>query len=120
MLYNDLAGYSQSGVSYQGSLTLSIPGLSSLIIPGSISIYIADKIDLDNATTVGFATISSVKTGSITLETTQQQAQSIAQSSTIYIIKSGITSTETISLEEGSTVEVAIISTATTAEHALA
>ena len=120
MLYNDLVGYSQSGVSYQGTLTLSVPGFSINLLPPSIAVYIGDELDLNNATTVGFATISSVKTGSITLETTQQQAQSIAQSSTIYIVKSGSTSTETISLEDGSTVEVAIISTATTAEHSLA
>lgn len=120
MLYNDLIGYSQSGVSYQGTLTLSIPGVSNLILPGSIAIYIADQLDLTNATTVGFATISSVKTGAITIETTQQQAYSIAESSTVYIVKSGITSTEVVGLEEGSTVEVVVVSTSATAEHALA
>ena len=120
MLYNDLIAYNQSGVSYHGTLVLSVPGMSNIILPSSIAIYIADEIDYTNATTVGFATIAFVSSGSVTIETTQQQAYSIAESSVVYLINSGNSSTQTISLEQGATVEVAIISTGSTAEHSLA
>jgi hypothetical protein len=120
MLYNDLVGYSQSGVSYQGTLTLSVPGFSINLLPPSIAVYIGDELDFNNLSTIGIATVSSVKTGSITLEVTEQQAYSMAQSSTVYIVKSGSISNEITTLEEGSTIRIAIVSTTATAEQALA
>lgn len=120
MLYNDLIGYSQTGVSYEGSLTLSVPGFSSILLPPSISVYIGDEPDFSNLTSIGLVTITSVKTGSITLETTEQQAELIAQSSLVYVVKSADISLQNNALEEGSLVQVAVLNSAKSAEQTLA
>ena len=120
MLYNDLIEYSQTGVSYEGSLTLSVPGFSLILLPPSISVYIGDEPDFSNLTSVGLVTIESVKTASITLQATQQQAESMAQTSLIYIVKSADTSLQNSTLEEGSLVQVAVLNSSKSAEQSLA
>jgi uncharacterized membrane protein len=120
MLYNDLVGYSQSGVSYQGTLTLTVPGFSRILVAPSIGVYIGDEPDNSNATFVGFATVSSVKSGSITLQTTQQQAQSIAESAIIYLNNVADVSVVNNTLEQGTSVRVSIVSRSQSAEHNLA
>jgi len=120
MLYNDIIGYSQSGVSYEGILTLSIPGFSNILLSPSISVHIGDEEDFSNLTTIGVATVVSVKTGSMTLETTERQAELMAQSSLIYLSKSASTSIDKNSLEEGTLVQISVVSRSQSAEQNLA
>jgi len=120
MLYNDLVGYNQSGVSYEGTLTLSIPGFSAILVAPSIGIYIGDEPDNSNATFLGLATVSLIRSGLITLQTTQQQAQSIAESAIIYLNNAADVSVVNNTLEQGTSVRVSIVSRSQFAEHNLA
>jgi len=69
MLYNDNVSYSQSGVSYAGSLTISAPGFSSNISLQNIQIYLSEKIDNSNQTQSSFITINFFSSGNVTFET---------------------------------------------------
>jgi hypothetical protein len=116
MLYNDNFSYSQSGVSYQGTLYLNIDNISSPVILPNVSIYYAQDIDYSNVSTIGLVTIESMSNGIVTMQTTQSQAQILAEVSTIYILSSSESSTQVNSLVGQSTVEVFITSSTQSAE----
>lgn len=116
MLYNDNFSYSQSGVSYQGTLYLNIDSISSPVILPNVSIYYAQDIDYSNVSTIGLVTIESMSNGIVTMQTTQSQAQILAEVSTIYILSSSESSTQVNSLVGQSTVEVFITNSTQSAE----
>lgn len=65
MLYNDSVGYSQPGVSYSGSLVITIPGQSIPITLQDINIYFSSDVDSSNASTLSYITINYYAEGSI-------------------------------------------------------
>lgn len=94
MLYNDLFSYNQSGVTFNGTLQINVPGIENPIILNDISIYFTDKTDYSNATTVGVVTVNYVSTGLIVIEATMDQAEAISQSSVISLSQSSEVSIE--------------------------
>lgn len=70
LLYNSNIGYSQPGVSYAGSLTISAPGFSSIISLQDIKIYFSNNVDNSNESQSSFITINYSSFGSMTFEAT--------------------------------------------------
>lgn len=122
VLYDDSIDYNQGGISYIGSIAVTVPGLDSPIILSNIKVYFTERIDGSNLTTIGLVTINSAPLGLMNfegvnqgeytttttsisdpgasailgLETSIGQAQQLAESNIIYLVGLG----------SGTTVEV--------------
>lgn len=72
MLYNDLISYNQSGVSFNGSLKISAPGLSAPIIIGDINIFFSSEIDYSHSSTIGVVTVTYAQSGLVSYEMLDQ------------------------------------------------
>jgi hypothetical protein len=108
MLYNDSIAYSQSGVSFIGTVQINVSGISSPIILNNISVYLFGNEDYSNSTTVGLVTLNYVSAGYVIIEATADQAEAISQSSSI-ILNSTSEISLTNSTTSSATVEASIV-----------
>jgi hypothetical protein len=77
MLYNDSISYDQPGVSFLGSVTISVPGLSLPILIGNINIFFSQEIDYSNNTSLGIVTVSYSPSGSISMQSSYQTSNAV-------------------------------------------
>jgi hypothetical protein len=68
MLYNDSISYNQPGVSFLGSVTISVPGLSLPILIGNINVFFSQEIDYSNSTNIGIVTVNYAPSAIVYLE----------------------------------------------------
>jgi hypothetical protein len=83
MLYNANLTYSESGILYQGSLLISVSGISSPIFINNITIIIDPTDDYSNNTTIGVVSYRLKTTGIISFEATNSQAEAISSAEVI-------------------------------------
>jgi hypothetical protein len=83
MLYNSNITYSQAGILYQGSLLISISGVSSPILINNIRIIIDPLEDYSNNTSIGIVSYNLSPTGIMSFETSDFQAEAITTSEVI-------------------------------------
>jgi hypothetical protein len=83
MLYNSNFSYNESGIVYQGSLLISVLGLSSPILVNNITILIDPLDDYSNNTTIGIVSYNLNPIGIMSFETTDLQAEAITSSEVI-------------------------------------
>lgn len=113
--YNDILNYNQPFINYSGALILDVPSISSPIILSNINIVFVEKIDNNNLTYIGVIAIDTAPNGVINfinldeqgfanaqasidqqsssevlvLQASEEQAQKIAEATTIYIVGPG-------------------------------
>lgn len=116
MLYNDTVGYSQSGISFNGTLQINIPGISLPLILNDISIYFPDKVDYSNATTIGVVSVNYVSTGLVVIEANSDQAQAISASSVISLGNISNVTIETVGSYSSVTAEAFVVSNTSESE----
>jgi hypothetical protein len=83
MLYNANLTYSESGILYQGSLLISVSGISSPIFINNITIIIDPTDDYSNNTTIGIVSYGLKTTGIMSFEATNSQAEAISSAEVI-------------------------------------
>jgi hypothetical protein len=83
MLYNTNITYSEAAILYEGSLLLTISGISSPILINNIRIIIDSVEDYSNNTSIGIVSYNITPTGVISFETTDLQAEAITTSEII-------------------------------------
>jgi hypothetical protein len=83
MLYNSNITYSQASILYQGSLLISISGVSSPILINNIRIIIDPLEDYSNNTSIGIVSYNLSPTGIMSFETSDFQAEAITTSEVI-------------------------------------
>jgi hypothetical protein len=83
MFYNTNITYSEAGILYQGSLRISVSGISSPILINNIRIIIDPLDDYSNNTSVGIVSFNLTPTGVMSFEVTDFQSQAITQSEII-------------------------------------
>jgi hypothetical protein len=83
MLYNSNITYSQAGILYQGSLRISVSGISSPILINNIRIIIDPLDDYSNNTSIGIVSYNLNPSGIMSFETTDFQAEAITTSEVI-------------------------------------
>jgi len=86
MLYNDTIAYSQSNISYTGSLIIRASGLSSPIVLNNITILFGGQEDYSNYATLAVMSIDINPTGDITIEVLDEQAYGLVSIESIAII----------------------------------
>lgn len=102
LLYNSNIGYSQPGMSYSGSLTISAPGFNSLISLQDIRIYLSQNLDNSNESQSSFITINFFSSGNITFETTSApNGAGLVSSSSVASNYSGIIESSNTNTGEG-------------------
>jgi hypothetical protein len=83
MLYNANITYSEAGILYEGSLLISVSGISSPILINNIRIIIDPLNDYSNNTSIGVVSYNLTPTGVMSFETTDFQAEAITTSEII-------------------------------------
>lgn len=85
MRYNDLIGYNQAAVQYDGTVILKIEGLSNPIILNNIKINFSGKEDYSTGTTIGVISVDISPSGIITIETSAREGAALIQANEITI-----------------------------------
>lgn len=80
MLYDDLFGYSQVGVSYSGGLEINVNSVNSQASIGSLGAVFVSEVDYSNSSTIGLVSMDYASSSLIIIETTQ-----VAPTATVYI-----------------------------------
>lgn len=93
MLYNTNLYYNSSGVSYIGSLVITVPGISNPVILNNIKISFAGAQDYSNLTTIAVISIDVAPSGIVTIETVEENL-------------SALTSIESITIYEGNVIGI--------------
>jgi hypothetical protein len=83
MLYNANLTYNESGILYQGSLLISVSGISTPILISNITIIIDPIEDYSNNTTIGVVSYNVNPTGIISFQATDLQASAITSAEVI-------------------------------------
>lgn len=94
MLYNDLVGYSQDGVSYIGDVVLKIQGISNSITLNNIRINFSADQNYSSTTTIAVISIDIAPSGVITIEALPSQAGAILQATKINVLSNTSVSVE--------------------------
>jgi hypothetical protein len=79
MLYNDSITYSQSNISYFGSLVINIAGISNPITIGNINVIQVTGEDYSNYTTIGVMSIDFTSSGIMTIQVDSSQEAAVYQ-----------------------------------------
>ena len=85
MRYNDLIGYNQAAVQYDGTVILKIQGLSNPIILNNIKINFSGAEDYSVGTTIGVISVDVDPTGVITIEALNRDGAALIQASGITV-----------------------------------
>jgi len=108
MFYNNNLTYNESGLSYFGSLIISIPSIVEPILVNNITILIDSLEDYSNNTSVGIVSFNITPTGVMSFEATDFQAQAITQSEIITLnsVSGEVTVSSTQNYLNNSNIEV--------------
>ena len=79
MLYNDPITYSQSNISYFGSLIINIAGISNPITIGNINVIQVAEEDYSNSTTIAVMSIDFTSSGIMTIQVDSGQEAAVYQ-----------------------------------------